>query len=194
MPDPTTLGMVLSLLPRGTAWSRDPSSWTYKLCYAISEELDRVDTQIGDFLSELDPRNANALLAEWETMLGIPGDCTNWPTSTSDRAKCVHAKLVFRGGNEAAAGMGYASPMPLWRRIASILGYGSLTITEYPISDGIGLRAGAPLDLPLVGDAADAANTIHVSVGSVSASMDAAFECLLRWNLHEHVVLNTEFT
>lgn len=66
---------LLSLLPQGLPWPREPDTVLGRLLGAWAHELARVDARGADLLEESDPAAALALLGEWERAYGLPGAC-----------------------------------------------------------------------------------------------------------------------
>jgi len=88
---------LLSLLPRGRAWTRDSSSVWYELAYALGAELARLDARSATLIDEADTTTVSEMLDEWEEEFGLPDSCVDTlPTSTADRQAVLtaHQRLV----------------------------------------------------------------------------------------------------
>lgn len=105
--------LLKKLLPRGRLWTVIPSGTLDRLLDGLATELARVDDRAVTVLSETDPRNASELLPDWETELGLPGDCQELESTTAGRQAAVFAKLTkTRSQNkqsfvDIAASLGY---------------------------------------------------------------------------------------
>ncbi len=94
--------LILKLLPRGRAWTRDADSWTFKFAAAMGVELSRVDGRISDLLREIDPRFTSELLTEFESELGLPDDCSVIGNSVEQRRADIVARQTAYGGQSFA--------------------------------------------------------------------------------------------
>lgn len=88
-----------ALLPPGRAWNRERHSRTDDVLTAIGDELGRVDGRAGDLMREIDPRTTTELLDEWESELGLPGECITDPAASTDeeRRGAIIAQLLSTG-------------------------------------------------------------------------------------------------
>ena len=107
------LQLLLNLLPRGKAWSRDPSTIQYKLMEAFSYELARIDLRMAELLVERDPRYTEELITDHEDDLGLPDECTSLATALADRRVNAHAKYVAEGGLNEQIYMDFADDLGL---------------------------------------------------------------------------------
>lgn len=132
--------LLLGLLPRGLAWTRDPTSRLGLVCHAIGDELARVHNRILDLIDEADPSAANpadaafsatglgGLLDDWERVLGLPDPYVDTPIGSytvAERRAAAGAKYAAQGGCTAAyfiavaARLGYTitidEPVDPWR-------------------------------------------------------------------------------
>jgi uncharacterized protein YmfQ (DUF2313 family) len=123
---------LVSLLPRGPAWSRDPGSTLMRAVIGLAQYWGFVDSRAADLLeTESDPRTTWELLPDWERAWGLPDPCVAEPVSPDDRRSALVANMTMLGGQSRAFFYG----------IADQLGY-HITITEYsPYICGIS-RAG----------------------------------------------------
>lgn len=112
--------VMLSMLPRGALWSRDPDTVRGRVYAAHAAELARIDALLEQLLSERSPRTAFALLAEWETALGLPDECTGTAVTIAERRAAALARLIATGGQSPA----------YFVEVAKALGY-DITITQY---------------------------------------------------------------
>jgi len=113
------LQLLLNLLPRGKAWSRQPDGGFYNLMYGHAAELNRVDLRTEELQREIDTRYTSELLTDHETDLGLPDDCITEVQSLLQRVTNVHVKFIEEGGLHAQS----------YIDMASDLGY-EITITE----------------------------------------------------------------
>ena len=97
------LRQLLSLLPRGPAWSRDPASVNYELLYGASEELTRIDDRSNELLVERNTKTTTELITDNELDLGLPEYCLIHgvpyePVQTlEERRLSCNAKLITSG-------------------------------------------------------------------------------------------------
>lgn len=86
------LFLLKSLLPRGRAWQSERGSTISKLLEAIADEFTRVQVRIESLIKELDPTTTQEMLQDWESLLGIPNECTG---PISDLTYQARKKLVY---------------------------------------------------------------------------------------------------
>lgn len=117
-----------ALLPRGTAWPREPETVLMMLVRGLAEEWARVDGRAADLLGrEADPRATIELLADWERAFGLPDPCVAEPLTLPDRQGALYGKMTTLGGQSRA----------FFLQLAADLGY-TITIREYsPFMCGI---------------------------------------------------------
>ena len=97
------INLLYNLLPQGRAWSRDPDSDLYKLIASLAVEFMRMDERLDELLKEFDPFQTNELLADFETMLGLPNSCLiGDELSEAERRRQVIQKLNAIGGASAS--------------------------------------------------------------------------------------------
>lgn len=90
------------MLPQGAAWPRDPDSVLGRLLAGIAEELARVDARADALIEEADPRTALELLADWESMAGLPDTCFGQPDNIPERRAALTSRIVDLGGQSRA--------------------------------------------------------------------------------------------
>ena len=105
--------LLLDLLPRGLAWTRDPSTVIGRLLRAFAEELARIEVRGLDLIRESDVRQTHELLAEWEAWLRTREDCPDLGATDTERRFALLIRLATAGGQNA---FHYAE-------IAQLLGY-----------------------------------------------------------------------
>lgn len=92
------VGLMLKLLPTGTAWPRDTDTTLYNFLLALSQTLMQCDRRGLDLLEEFDPNTTFELLSDWERVFGLPGACdTNPPTTLAGRRAAVLGKWLGFG-------------------------------------------------------------------------------------------------
>lgn len=159
---------LLSLLPRGRVWSREPGSVQYDLMSGFAPTFARLDARAQDLLFDAFPANTLELLPEWEATLGLPDPCDGEAQTIEQRRAQVLIKL-FNGGGQT---VGY------YKAVLSRLGYANATITEFAP-----FRANASVaNSPLYGDAwwhVWNINLPDLSVFYFSANISTAGEPLL---------------
>lgn len=128
------LSQLQALLPPGAAWTREQNAVLTMLLAGLAEELTRVDQRAEDLLDQIDPRTADELLPDWETVLGLPDSCTGDLDSVVNRLNAAYGTLTATGGASRA----------YFIAVAESLGF-TVTISEYqPFAVGIS-AAGDPL-------------------------------------------------
>jgi uncharacterized protein YmfQ (DUF2313 family) len=142
---------LISLLPQGQAWSRDPGSTLVRALTGLAMFWGFVDDRAADLLeTESDPRTTIELLPDWERAWGLPDPCVAEPLTIGDRQTALVLKMTLLGAQSRAFFIG----------VAARLGY-TITISEYaPFMAGVsncGDTRTPPLDAaetanPLVGD------------------------------------------
>ena len=129
---------LLTLLPRGRVWPKDPGSLQYRTMEGFAPTFERLDARAQTLLIDLFPAFTVELLPEWEASLGLPDDCEGDGQTLEQRLAQVVAKL-FEGGGQT---------IDYYARVLARLGYTNATITEYAP-----FRVGAsPVGLPLLDD------------------------------------------
>jgi len=92
--------LLKKLLPRGLAW--DQVKDTSDILKALAGEFCRVEERAGDLLNkEMDPSLTEELLTDWETMLGIPDECTPDDLTIGERRVQIVQKLADTNGLSA---------------------------------------------------------------------------------------------
>lgn len=138
---------LISLLPQGQAWPRDPGSTLIRAVTGLALYWGFVDGRAGDLLeTESDPRTTFELLPDWERAWGLPDPCYAEPLTLHDRRVALLVRMTLLGGQSRQ----------FFIDVAAALGY-TITISEYsPFMAGIsnvGDTRTPPLDpAPLVGD------------------------------------------
>lgn len=127
--------MLGQLLPTGAAWSREDGTVLAELLRAMGSEPARVDAMAHELLTELDPQQTLQLLSQWETMCGLPDQCSQAEETIAERRAAVVAKLSAQGGQTP----------DYFAELATLLAGGVCTVKEYrPFRAGKS-RAGDPL-------------------------------------------------
>jgi uncharacterized protein YmfQ (DUF2313 family) len=127
------LNQLKSLLPPGSAWTRDIGSNLHKFLEGIAVEAARIHERAEDLLAEMDPGRTVELLAQWETVWGLPDPCTGQLATLGERRAVLLARVT---------GIGDQTP-GFFIRLAASLGY-TVTITENVGADPTVWRINAP--------------------------------------------------
>jgi uncharacterized protein YmfQ (DUF2313 family) len=90
--------MLQNLLPRGAAWTRERTSRLTQLLQGMAEELARIDTRGDALVNEALPDTTLELLDGWETVAGLPGECTGPLETVSLRRDALIMRLTAVGG------------------------------------------------------------------------------------------------
>lgn len=91
-----------ALLPPGKAWTRESEATLTRLLDAMAAEFARVDQRGVALIDEADPRTTAELLAEWETLAGLPDSCTGPLPTVRERRDALLGKLTGKGGQSRA--------------------------------------------------------------------------------------------
>lgn len=155
------------MLPKGRAWARHTGAELLDVLTATTYELARVEARSDEFRTEMDPEQTSALLGEWESALGLPGECTA-PSTTEGRRAAIIARLTDSGTNTEQALRDAVNNFDSLTSIASID-----TPTQFEVgTDGGG--AGQPVG------ADEWAHTKVIQLVSANGSLDTtALECIL---------------
>ena len=114
--------LILNLWPLGKVWENvSQSDIGDKLVNAFAKEPCRVAERGQDLLVELDPLTADEMLDDWETLLGLPDECTPEFQTIDERREQARAKLADQGGQSAA----------FFEEIASQLGFPDTVVSDY---------------------------------------------------------------
>lgn len=105
--------------PMGKAWNFNATTLE-KLIQSLSNEFCRVQERFNQLLIETDPRNADELLTDWETSLGLPDECSTLGATVEERRKQVVQKLTNTGG----------SSFEYFEDVAENLGF-DVTVSDY---------------------------------------------------------------
>lgn len=92
-----------SLLPAGSAWSREPSSNLQKLLGGLAAEFSRIDAAVAVLQQEAEPEQSNELLDLWEIEYGLPGKCQQAATNDSQRRALLLQQMVSLPSQTKAA-------------------------------------------------------------------------------------------
>lgn len=114
---------MMAKLPLGWVWPRAVTGTLYKTVRGLAGVIGRWAERVGQFLLfEAFPPSADALLPDWERVLGLPEPCLPVTGDTiAERRLKVREKLQRRPGRQDRA---------YFHELASRLGY-VITITEY---------------------------------------------------------------
>ena len=101
------------LFPYGKAWNAESGSRMDNLIGGMADELVRVDGRVRALITETDPRTTVELLSDWESMLGLPDECTPTGQTVDERRRQVRQKYTAQYGQNKA----------FFIEVASFLGY-----------------------------------------------------------------------
>jgi len=90
--------LVRNLLPKGRVWVTQEQPTFSALLDALAVEFCRVEERVIDLLRESDVREANELLDRWETLLGLPDECSPTGQTLDERRDQALQKLTNVGG------------------------------------------------------------------------------------------------
>jgi len=92
-------GLLKKLFPVGKAWENILDD---NLFSGMSVEFARIEDRSIDLLREMDPLTSSEMLKDWESLLGLPDECTPEDQSLSERQSQCRQKLSNQGGQSAA--------------------------------------------------------------------------------------------
>jgi uncharacterized protein YmfQ (DUF2313 family) len=183
---------IVDLLPLGAAWPRDPETTLVRFWSAVAIESTRIQERDCTLLAESYPCGAVELLPEWETLVGLPNECTQGLDLTlAERQALVCAWLAMQGGQSIA----------YYTWLAALFGY-TITIDEHPPSQVGTAEAGCtfagdtwfwwtvnvigvPLTLPTAG---------CIGAGEPPCGSGAQIlECLIRATAPAHTVVTFNY-
>jgi uncharacterized protein YmfQ (DUF2313 family) len=168
--------VILSLLPRGKAWTRRLCSNMSKFAAAIGAEFAFASEIRDDMVLESDPRQAYHSLDDWEELLGLPGNCEpTYPTDVAGRRLAIHARMITRGEQDPA----------FYIAIGVSLGYTDLTFSKYDA-----FTCTSECDDLLNGGQWQYA--VHVE--GTSSSSDAILQCMLDDAVPQHWTFVVDLT
>ncbi|MFH5924542.1 YmfQ family protein [Roseomonas xinghualingensis] len=163
------VAVLLSLLPRGRIWPRDPGSTLATVARGLAPTAQRLDERGAALLVDAFPKSAVELLPEWERTVGLPDPCSGLAPTLQQRQAQVVARLIAVGGQS----------IPYFVSVAAALGY------EIEIEEFAPARAGAfSAGDPLYGEAWAHAWRVHAPGATVTyfvAGGSSAGEPLAAW-------------
>lgn len=113
---------MMTLLPTGQAWPREPGSVLEKTVTGLATIYEQVDKRAADLLEkESDPRKTVELLTDWERAWGLPDKCLAEPLTVRDRQIALVTKMTLLG----------AQSRQWFMDLATLLGYSVPSIREY---------------------------------------------------------------
>lgn len=121
MTDEDYLHQLQSLLPLGSAWTRDPDATLTQLLLALAQEFGRVDQRGVDLIAEADPRTTSELLSDGERVAGLPDTCLTAGQTIQQRRVALVSKLTGMGGQSRQ----------YFIALAASLGYPGAAISEF---------------------------------------------------------------
>lgn len=123
---------LAKLFPVGRAWNKVKE---YPLLAGLAVEFARIFDRGQEFLNkELYPGTADEMLSDWETLFGLPDECTPEGLDLAGRRQQVLQKMSTLGG---------ANPQ-YFQDLATLSGYNAIVTNYRPFRVGIS-RVGEPL-------------------------------------------------
>lgn len=114
------LNALLSLMPRGRVWPKDPESVQAQALACFTPTFVRSNQDANNLLVDAFPSTSDNLLPEWESALGLPDPCAGEAPTLQQRRAQVVARLTNNGGQSIAFFIAYAAS----------LGY-TVTVTQF---------------------------------------------------------------
>jgi hypothetical protein len=117
--------LLASHLPKGEAWSQGfvPTSNMGLLIAGLAVEFYRVEVLANTLFNEMDIRQADELITDWERSVGIPNECFNTLGTLDERRTQV--ELMF-------ANFGGVQKNEDFIRVAALFGF---TIEKIPVTN-----------------------------------------------------------
>lgn len=112
--------LLLSLLPFGKAWPREPESVLYKLLSGFAPECGRMEEQGRKLIAEARPLTATETIEEWEAEQSFPDQYYDIPSDIDARRQQVASRMYFSGTQRIPN-------KTFWIELGARLGY---TITD----------------------------------------------------------------
>lgn len=91
------LRQLISLLPKGRAWTRSLTSKMSELLAGFSPELARVDTYMESIITEKDTQFTDRLLPEFEIDYGLPDSCSDVDADKDTRRQDLRSRFLAVG-------------------------------------------------------------------------------------------------
>jgi uncharacterized protein YmfQ (DUF2313 family) len=117
--------LIKGLLPLGRAWETVRED-AINLFPGLAVEFCRIKDRAKDLLTEIDPGTSTELLEDWETLLGLPDDCTPATTDLIERRTQARQKLAAVGGISA----------DFYEQVADDLGFEAFVSDAHPFKVG----------------------------------------------------------
>jgi uncharacterized protein YmfQ (DUF2313 family) len=90
--------LLINLLPKGRLWRPKGQPKFSALLGSEAEELARVDDRVAQMRLEVDPTKTDETLDQWESVFGIPDECTPDGQSVPERRTQLIQKMTNVGG------------------------------------------------------------------------------------------------
>lgn len=112
---------LLTILPRGRVWPKDPGTVQHAVAEALAGTYERLDARAQTLLVDAFPTTTLELLPEWEASLGLPDPCEGDGQGLEQRRGQIVSRLTSAGGQSVAYFLG----------VVAQLGYTGAEITQY---------------------------------------------------------------
>lgn len=119
--------LLVSLLPKGKAWNKEPDSNLAEILYGFAAELKRVEDRMEDLTTEARVTTTSELLDDHERDFGLPDQFSDTLATDAQRVDAIHAKLIATGRQNKQ----------YFVSIASALGYDVIIVEHSPAWCGI---------------------------------------------------------
>jgi uncharacterized protein YmfQ (DUF2313 family) len=168
--------MLMELLPRGPAFTREQDGAVRKAMKAIADELARIDARGVDLLDESDPRTADETIEDWERILSLPDDrVLTIPATLAERRVAITQKYVGRGGQN----------YEFYELLCAACGYTLISIDLFA-GDGL-FREGDRVDSRCYDEVFAYAMRLNLETPSGAALSQADFQRVVRHATHSHI-------
>lgn len=130
---------IISLFPKGRAWSTEAKSFFHSLGKGISLSFERVHLRAEDLLRESDPRTCSETLEDWERVYGLPEKCdVDNDFSLEKRFKVVNRAANFRGDQRPKYFEDYVKALGFDCKVSEFHEFRvDISSVEDPLSNGI---------------------------------------------------------
>lgn len=183
---------LLSLLPQGLIWSRDPDRGLSRIIGAMADGLARVDLRASQLLDEAFTDTTFELLPDWERNFGLPDSCSGDPGSIFGRRLALSQKVVSRGGQTPAYFISIAETLGLGADIEEQFPWTCESSCEDPLNGDLD-RFVWIMNVYLPEDATALTASVFTCESSCEDPLDAygmvGLECLIRRAAPAHTLV-----
>ena len=168
---------LLSLLPKGLAWDKNPEGELGLLMLGLAEEFARIDADAKQLIDESLPSQVQDLLARWEQDYALPDSCTISAQTIAERRNALLQKYKVYGSQSRE----------FLTALATAIGF-DITITEFKHR-----RFGDPFGTPYYGLQWNFVIDIDVTTLNPDPMLIAQLECVFYRLQHAHKLIRFSY-